>query len=621
MHFRQEPRGAQTALEMQSNDSPLPIIKRPPLPIRSHPVLAVGGIRRGAGLGSVRAIMKKLLTLALLALLGACDSSKPPARIEIAGAVAADQPASQAIGESILADGGTAVDAAVATALALGVENPSSSGMGGGGFAVIWIAAEQRAYALDFRERAPAGADASHYAKPDGTTDPEKSVTGCNAVGVPGEVAGLAAMHSRFGKLSWERVVVPAQRLAADGWQMTPYLSRALEHDRERIAKSPDLAAVLTPGGAVAEGTTLHDPELANTLGLIARHGKKAFYEGEVAAAIEAACRDVEGAVRASDLAAYTVVWRQPIVEAFRGYEVIGMPPPASGGPVIAQALNILEPMPFDRRGADAARSYHLLAEAMKHGFSDRASSIGDPGFVKVPLSRLVSKAYATDLRRGIDAGRTKPTWAYGTPGTTVRDDRGTTHVSIVDAQGNAVALTSSVNGYFGSTVRAPRVGILLNNTMDDFSIGEGSNLYGLVASEKNRIAPGKRPLSSMSPTIVLENGRVRLVAGASGGPKIISATLQTLLGVLVEGRSAADAVDAPRVHHQWMPDRLVMETEVFGAVKEPITEDTARELESRGHTLAPAPFLAAVNAVEVKGTRAIAAPDPRKRTPPPAQD
>lgn len=565
--------------------------------------------------------MNRALALSLASFLlvfgAACDKPrKTKAAVEITGAVAADQPASQSIGESILADGGTAVDAAVATALALGVENPASSGIGGGGFAIIWSAAEGRAYALDFRERAPSGADPRNYIGADGVPDPDKSVDGCLAVGVPGEIAGLTAMHSRFGKLSWERVVVPAQRLAADGWRVTPYLAKAINSDKERIAASIDRAAVLTPDGAPAE--TLHDPELANTLGLLARHGRKAFYEGEVAAAIEAACRDVEGAVRASDLKDYAVVWRQPIVDTYRGYDVVGMPPPSSGGVLIAQALNVLESAKFDRRGPEGALSYHLLTEAMKHGFADRASSFGDPDYVSVPVERLISKGYAADLRATVDGARTKPTWAYGSPGLSVRDDQGTTHVSVVDSHGNAVALTSSVNGLFGSGVRAPRVGVLLNNTLDDFSFGEGANIYGLVGSKKNRLAPGKRPLSSMSPTIVLENGRVRLVAGGAGGPTIISGTLQTLLGVLAEGRSAAEAVDAPRIHHQWQPDTLWMETGIFGTAKLPIQQSTADALLERGHTLDGRPFLAAVNAVEVTGTRAVAAPDPRKRTPVP---
>jgi gamma-glutamyltranspeptidase/glutathione hydrolase len=391
---------------------------------------------------------------------------------------------------------------------------------------------------------------------------------------------------------------------------VTPYLARAIAEDFERIEKSPDLAAVLAPGGRPAgEGDVLSDAELANTLGLIARHGRKAFYEGEVAAAIAAACRDVDGAVRAQDLADYTVVWRQPVVGTYRGFDVVGMPPPASGGAVIVEALNVLEPAEFDRRGKDPALSYHLLAEAMKHGFADRATSFGDPDFVSVPLARLVSKGYAADLSAGIDAARTRPSWAYG--------DSGTTHVSVVDAKGNAVALTTSVNGLFGSGVRAPQAGVLLNNTIDDFSIGASANIYGLVGSKKNRIAPGKRPLSSMSPTIVLQDGRVRLVAGGAGGPRIISATLQTVLGVIAEGRSAAEAVDAPRIHHQWQPDVLLMETRAFGTAQQPIMQSTADALTARGHTLDGARYLAAVNAVEVVGARAIAAPDPRKRTPP----
>lgn len=571
--------------------------------------------RNGVASAVMKALLRSLVASLLLLSCTACEKPKKPAP-EITGAVAADQPASQAIGESVLADGGTAVDAAVATALALGVENPSSSGIGGGGFAIVWSAAEGRAYALDFRERAPSGADPRNYLDANGEIDPERSVHGCLAVGVPGEIAGLTAMHARFGKLSWERVVVPAQRLAADGWRVTPYLAGAIRSEREHLVKSPDLAAVLLPESAT-EPDTLHDPELANTLGLIARHGRKAFYEGEVAAAIEAACRDVEGAVRASDLREYTVVWRQPIVSTYHGYDVVGMPPPSSGGALIAQALNVLEPASFDRRGPDGALSTHLLAEAMKHGFADRASSFGDPDFVKVPLARLVSKGYAADIREGIDARRTKPIWAYGSPGLSVRDDRGTTHVSVVDAHGNAVALTTTVNGLFGSGVRAPRVGVLLNNQLDDFSFGEAANLYGLVGSKKNRLEPGKRPLSSMSPTLVLQDGRVRLVAGGSGGPRIISATLQTILGLLAEGRSAAEAVDAPRIHHQWQPDVLLMETGAFGTAKQPIQQSTADALLERGHTLDGRPFLAAVNAVEVTGTRAVAAPDPRKRTPP----
>lgn len=569
--------------------------------------------------GAMKTLARSLVALLLVA--GCREGTPRVAPVELqTGAVAADQPLSQAIGESILADGGSAVDAAVATALALGVENPASSGIGGGGFAVVWDAEEGRAYALDFRERAPSAADESLYRGTEGRTDSSRSRFGCLAAGVPGEIAGLSALHARFGRLSWERVVVPAQRLAADGWTVSPYLATAIERARPLVTRSPELAAMLLDekGAPRKEGDELHDPDLANTLGLIAKHGRKAFYQGQIAAAIEAACRDVEGAVRASDLADYAPVWRQPLVGTFRGHEVIGMPPPSSGGAVVLQALNILEPAQLDRRGADAALSYHLLAESMKHGFADRAMSFGDPDFSRVPVAKLVSKDYAENLRNGIDAARTRPSWAYGTPGLAVEDDAGTAHLSVVDARGNAVALTTSVNGLFGSGVRAPRTGILLNNTMDDFSIGADPNLYGLVGSARNALEPRKRPLSSMSPTIVLRKGRVRLVAGGAGGPRIISATLQTVLGVLAEDREVADAVDAPRIHHQWKPDVLLMETGVFGTNAKPITQGTANGLTGRGHVLEGEAFLAVVNAVEVRGATAVPAPDPRKLTPTP---
>ncbi len=541
-----------------------------------------------------------------------------------AGALAADQPTAQEIGEAILADGGSAADAAVAAVFALGVENPSSSGLGGGGFAVVWDAASRRAYALDFRERAPAGASAGHYRGPDGAFDPERSQRGCYAAGVPGEVAGLGALHGRFGRLEWSRVVRPAQLLASHGWSVSPYLAKALEdalggrrdehgagEDAAQAADRAWAGPYLRPDGRPSqEGEVLRDPELASTLEAIATHGPEAFYRGSIAAAIDAACRDFDGAVRAADLADYAPIWRTPIVTHWRSFRIVGMPPPSSGGTVLAEALETIEPLPFNREGADAGGSYHLLAESLKHGFADRARYFGDPEFVRVPTERLLSPAYAELRRRSIDASRTQPSWAYGLPGVRMKDDAGTSHVSVVDARGNAVAITSSVNGLFGARVRAPRAGVLLNNTLDDFSLDDAPNLYGLVGSKKNRIAPGKRPVSSMAPTVVLERGaggeRVRVVAGGAGGPRIISATLQTILGVLAERATVEEAVDAPRLHHQWMPDTLYLEPSISQRVADALAE--------RGHLLTPAPFLAAVNAVEVRDGRAVGASDPRKR-------
>lgn len=564
----------------------------------------------------LRACIPALLSLLLLGPATGCREDTPaaspePVRLE-SGAVAADMPGAQAVGEAVLAEGGSAVDAAIATVLALGVENPSSSGIGGGGFAVVWDAKSGRAYALDFRERAPSGADAARYRTPDGTVDPQRSLMGCLAAGVPGEVAGLEALHGRFGRLAWDRLVDPARSMAADGWTASPYLARATGIQRDGLASDHALAArYLDPQGRPIEaGARLRDPELAGTLERIRDEGADGFYRGEVAASIEAACRHVDGAIRTADLAAYRPVWRRPVIASWRGIDLLSVPPPSSGGGVIVEVLNILEPFGefdrFGRAGGDAALSHHVLVESLKHGFADRATSYGDPDHVDVPLDELTSPVYAERLRRGIDADRTRPSWAYGRPGGGIRNDAGTSHVSVVDADGNAVAITSSVNELFGSLVRAPRSGVLLNNTMDDFSLDDAPNVYGLVGSKRNRIAPGRRPVSSMAPLIALQHGQVRLAAGGSGGPRIISATLQTALGVLAEGLTVEEALEAPRVHHQWMPEKVFVEPGVDPRVIE--------GLRARGHVVEETPIIAAVQAVEVREGRAVPAVDPRKR-------
>ena len=545
-------------------------------------------------------------------LLAACTCTPAPAAIHVQPVIAADQPAAEAVGQSVLADGGSAADAAVATLLALGVENPSSSGIGGGGFAVIWDAKEGRAYSLDFRESAPAGASLDHYRSPDGNIDPKRSRLGCYSAGVPGEIAGLTALHQRFGKLSWERVVTPAEKMAANGVAISPYLGNALIENRADLEKSPALRELFMHDGRwLATGENFRNEDLANTLGQIARDGGKSFYQGSIAASIAAACRDVEGGIRAEDLAAYHPIWRAPIVAHWRGDDIITVPPPSSGGVVLVEMLHILEPVKFNRNGADAAQSYHLLVEAMKHGFADRATSFGDPDFVEVPVDELTSVGYADKLRSTIDGARTKPHGFYGHPGIhSSTEDHGTTNVSVIDADGNAIAITSSVNFEFGSMVVAPQTGVLLNDTIDDFSFGQSSNIYGLVGSEKNILETGKRPVSSMTPTIVLHDKKVRLVAGGAGGPRITSGVLQTVLGVIAEEKSVDDAVDAPRVHHQWTPDVLKMEPQ--------IPKTIAGDLEKRGNTLEAASYLGVVTAVELKDGKSDAAIDSRKSNPAP---
>lgn len=558
-----------------------------------------------------------LAMAATLAALPACKrhgAATPPAEaLHLAPALAADEPMGETVGNAVLADGGSAADAAVAAALALGAENPSSSGLGGGGFAVVWDATAQRAYALDFRERAPRGTSADHYRRPDGQVDTEASKIGCYAIGVPGEPAGLEALHQRFGKLSWERLVEPAKKIATDGATVTPYVAHAIEAMAPQIEQHPGIRALLSgkDGTLLKTGDVLRNEDLATTLGLYERDGADAIYKGPIATAIANACRDADGAVNQLDLADYHPIWRAPIVARWRGYDVVTVPPPSSGGVVLVEMLHILEPVPFDRDGADAALSYHMLVEAMKNGFADRATSFGDPDYVQMPVEELTSPEYAEQLRAQIDVSRTRPPGFYGRPGVhTQLEDHGTTNISVVDAAGNAVALTTSVNDYFGSLIVAPQTGIVLNDTMDDFSHAEAANVYGLVGSSKNAYGPGRRPVSSMAPTIFLQDKKVRLALGGAGGPRITSSVLQVALGVLAEGKDVERAVDYPRVHHQWSPDLLYMEPQVPKVI--------ADELIKRGHRLAEAPSIAAVEAVEVKDGKAIAADDPRKKAPPP---
>lgn len=540
-----------------------------------------------------RALLVGLLVLGLVVLHGtpshATDDvvggehSAAHVRTGTGGVLAADQPAAERIGNEILARGGDAIDAAVATALALGVENPSSSGLGGGGFAIVWRAKERRLFAVDFRERAPASANAVRYYT-DGEPDTHKSQIGCLAAGVPGELAGLSAMHKRFGSLPWEDVVMPARDLALDGVAVTPYLAMASQVTGKVLEEFPEArAAYRRDGKPLRVGDLRTDPELGRLLERIATDGADVFYTGAVARQIEAACSGVPGAVTAQDLRDYRVRWRRPVVGRFKNMSVASMPPPSSGGAVLVEVLNVLSPQIADMDPGSPAY-LHLLTESMKHAFSDRAVFFGDPDYVRVPVKRLTSAQYATQLRGLIDPLHTRPLDEYGAAGvdgTAVRivgDDSGTTHLSVIDAEGNAVALTTSVNGLFGSFVRVPRVGIVLNNTMDDFALAPGvANAFGLIQSEANRIEPNKRPLSSMTPVIVLDDDEnVVWVAGASGGPRIITGTLQVTLNALVHGMSAAEAVDAPRVHHQWRPNVVFAE--------DGISDAALRGLHTRGH-------------------------------------
>ncbi len=519
---------------------------------------------------------------------------------DAAGVVATENPHAAAVGASVLASGGSAVDAAIATALAVCVVHPTSCGIGGGGFMVGWDAATRRAWALDFRETAPAAIAPALFDK-DGKYDPARSRTGGLAVGVPGDVAGLAEAQHRYGRLAWREVVAPAARLARTGFVVSPHLAQSIAKNRASLAADPPLASVfLTAAGEpLAAGSRLRRPELATTRDAIARSGPSAFYAGERARAIAAAVQAHGGVLTVADLAAYRPVWREPLRDTYRGAGVYTMPLPSSGGPTLLLALGVLsrhDPAAF---GPGSPTLFHLTAEILKHGFAHRAATAGDPAF-----DRLAPLPVPDELARRIDSFRTRPARAYG-PGDAAAHDAGTAHVSVLAADGSGVALTTTINTAFGAFIGVPGTGIVLNNQMDDFTF-DAPNAFGLAPGRSNRIAPRKRPVSSMTPTLVVEDGRATVAVGASGGPLIVSATLQAVVGVLDLDATSASALEAPRIHHQWQPDILLVEPGV--------REIDRMALTRLGHAIVEIPGVAAVSLAVARPGRAVsAAGDPRK--------
>jgi gamma-glutamyltranspeptidase/glutathione hydrolase len=536
------------------------------------------------------------------------------------GMVASDAPEASQIGARVLKAGGNAFDAAVATSFALSVARPQSTGLGGGGFMVAYVAEEQRFVALDFRETAPATATPERYEKlfaqrGDG---PSPSIYGGNAVGTPGQLAGLAEINKRFGTRPLPELIRPAIRLAETGFAVDKNFVGACQEVLAKAEKWPQLkndaalVDMIARGGVVPRvGERLKRPGLARALRLIADAGSGAFYAGPIGQAIVAAVNQAGGAMTMDDLRAYRVKQRTPIrgryfhCDSQAEYELVSMPPPSSGGICIAETLNILN--------ACVARSdlhpvhdrHHMLVEAMKHAFADRARWLGDPEFCEIPTERLTSVAYTRQCAWRIDPRRPHDSTEYGSA-PRAPDDGGTSHFCVADPHGNVVAITETINGVFGSLVVAEPYGIILNNEMDDFLTVRGEvNLYGLVQSERNLVGPGKRPLSSMSPTIILKNKKPVLVLGASGGPRIISSVLQVALHVM-QGRSLEQAMAAVRLHHQWQPDEVCFD-------RDPPTE-LAEDLKQRGHQLSDQHKTGIVQAIQFlsDGTM-IGASDPRK--------
>jgi gamma-glutamyltranspeptidase / glutathione hydrolase len=569
-------------------------------------------IVRGAALALAAGLV---CAIALPPWRAAVAATPPPFRAAHA-AVASDHPLASAAGVAVLKAGGNAVDAACATALALGVVHPESSGIGGGGFAIIYLAQDKQSYALDFRERAPAAITPALFAK-DGKVDPELTKHGALAVAVPGEVRGLSELVRRWGKLPFARCVEGAQRLAARGFPVSWRLAQNLAAiDRKAPGADPRFMAIFAarPLGA---GEIWRRPDLAWTLGKLRAGGADAFYKGEVANEIVKAVRAGGGVLSAEDLASYAPALRTPLATDYRGLRVYSMPPSSSGGVALIETLGILAaryPTEADlaRDGRGSSAYLHVLAEALKHGFADRARFLGDTDFVSVDLGHLTSPAYHAELARRIKPGAVLPPDAYGTPGPPAeRRDGGTTHLSVIDAEGNAVALTTTVNLGFGAHLVAGKTGILLNDQMDDFSVQPGvPNAFGLIGTDQNAVAPRKRPLSSMTPTIAVDaNGRVRLVVGAAGGPTIISSTAEVLLNVVDWKLDAQAAVAAPRIHHQWSPDLLGVEAD--------IPPDVVDGLARRGHTVKVFPHIGTVNLLVRTGSGIEAGAEPRSPSAP----
>jgi len=474
------------------------------------------------------------------------------------GVVVCDEPLAAEVGAEILRKGGNAVDAAVGVAFALAVVEPTAGNIGGGGFMLVCMADGRRAF-LDYRETAPKQASRDMYVDASGKLVPFASTVGPRAAGIPGTVAGMGEASKRFGKLPWKDLVQPAFKLASDGFAISGSQANALKSDYKRLGAFASTASeYFSTTGPYSSGERLSLPDLAATLGRIRDKGWREFYTGQTAVLIAKHMREHGGLIDKADLAGYRVKMRKPLVGTYRGREIITSPPPSSGGACLLEMLNILEGYPSQMEPGLHA---HLVVEAMKRAFVDRSELMGDPDFVNVPVARLIDKEYARKLRAGIDPEKATSSRDLKSGGQVVPEKKETTHFGVVDAEGNAVSNTYTLNGSFGCGDTVTGAGFLLNNEMDDFAAKPGTaNMFGLIQGERNAIAPGKRPLSSMTPTIVLKDGKLEMVLGSPGGPTIINTVLEVLLYKADFGLSPEIAVQLGRFHHQWMPDSVSSE-------------------------------------------------------------
>jgi gamma-glutamyltranspeptidase / glutathione hydrolase len=525
------------------------------------------------------------------------------------GMVVAQEGRAAQIGVDVLRRGGNAVDAAVATAFALAVTYPRAGNLGGGGYMLIHLAGSRRDVAIDYRETAPAAATRSIFLDENGKADPQKSRDSALGIGIPGTVAGLALAEARYGsgKFRLADLIAPAIALARDGMVLSATDADATQAETGRLARWPSAAKIFLKddGEPLAAGERLVQSDLADTLKTIATRGPRAFYEGALAEKLVAGVRAAGGIMTLDDLKSYRPLLHAPVRSRYRGYEIVSMPPSSSGGVVLIEMLNILEGYRLGALGRDSAERLHLMAEAMQRAYADRAAFLGDPATVTAPLVRLMSKRYAGELRRTIDPDRATPAEAIRAGAAASREGENTTHFSVIDRFGNAVANTYTLNFSYGLGLVAEGTGVLLNNELDDFAAAPGApNAYGLIGGDANAPGPGKRPLSSMTPTIVLKDGRPFLVTGSPGGSRIITAVLQVISDVVDLRLPLAEAVAAPRIHDQWSPDEVWAE----GGLKPELLQG----LKALGHTVREGLPRTSANSIEVSPNGFIGAADPR---------
>ena len=527
------------------------------------------------------------------------------------GMVATSHTLATEVALQVLKDGGNAIDAAVTAGFALAVTQPRSGNIGGGGFMLIAKGDGSAPEAIDYREKAPAAATEDMFQNDDGEVVPNRSRFTHLAAGVPGTVAGLALALERHGTLSLKEALAPAIKLARDGFRVPKRFTDGLAEARPRLERWPATLDTFYKrnGKPYKPGDLFRQPALTRTLQRIANDGVKGFYEGKTAQLIAEEMQRHGGLITEQDLKAYKPVIRSPVHGNYRGYDIYSMSPPSSGGTHIVQILNILEGYPISESGHNSADTIHLMAEAMKLAYADRSEYLGDTDYVEVPLGGLTSKAYAESLRQSIDPKKARPASEISPGEPAAYESPETTHFSVVDKWGNAVSNTYTINFSYGSGITVEGAGFLLNNEMDDFSAKPGvPNAYGLIGGEANKVEPGKRMLSSMSPTIVKKNGKNFIVTGSPGGSRIITTTLQVIMNVIDHEMNIQSAVNAPRIHHQWLPDEI--------RIEQGISPDTITLLESRGHTVVTDSAMGAIQSIMIgeDGTLYGGA-DPRRST------